>query len=297
MSIERIENDTTNLDIYKPQGFPQSCMLEMGELTCMRGELHAKRLEQNTSRIFTESSSTLQYGRNFLASLSNLTVFDFDGINETALNAIVTSNRALSFLEQADLENLTVRVRETEIYIERLSNNTSILLTNVTSTYAAAESEYNRSNLLNLRFNDLEMDLNSIRSDITELENASNYTTEAVVIKNEVVIILGVLQSVNDSLKQIEGDVLPVVEKVEMLSNITQETENIIENTESQSKRLHYNNIYFRVSCRMFCRGRGTVMGVGTIDHAKHTATRGSGGMLPKKCFKFRPSEVASGSF
>ena len=257
MLMERIEDYSTNLDIYKPQDFPQSCMLEMGELTCMRGELHAKRLEQNTSRIITESSSTLQYGRNFLASLSNLTVFDFDGINETALNAIVTGNRALSFLEQADLENLAVRVRETENNIQRLSDNTSILLTNVMSTYAAAESEYVRSILLDLRFNDLEMDLNSIRSDITELENASNYTTEAVGIENQVAMILGVLQSANDSLRQIEGDVLPVVEKVEMLSNITQETENIIENTESQSKRLHYNNIYIRVSCRIFCRGEG----------------------------------------
>ena len=255
--MERIEDYGTNLDIYKPQNFPQSCMLEMGELTCMRGELHAKRLEQNASRIIAESSSTLQYGRNFLDSLSNLTVFDFDVINETALNAIVTGNRALSFLEQADLENLAVQVRETEINIQTLSDNTSILLTNVTSTYAAAESEYNRSILLDLRFNDLEMDLNSITSDITELENASNYTTEAVMIENQVAMLLGVLQNVNDSLKQIEGDVLPVVEKVEMLSNITQETENIIENTESQSNRLHYNNIHIRVYTGCFAGGGG----------------------------------------
>ncbi len=232
---EQLTFYSTNLDQFLPSEYPSTCMPGLTEdLSCLEGEIHANNLEENSSRIVSESFTTRRYASEFLASLASLPDIDFDGINRTAMEAIVTGNETFVTLEQTGLDELTSDVEETRLDINTLSNNVSSLLTNVKQTLLEAEIQFNRSVVLQNDLTDIENDFNEILLDISVLENTQNYSIEAVNISNRMGMVHDTLDVVNVTNGVVEQDIEAVnVSLIEVISTI-EETELILNYSERE---------------------------------------------------------------
>ena len=236
LSLERqVEDYSTNLDRVSPVNYPSACLPGPTEvLSCLEGEIHSNSLEENSSRIVSESFATLLNANEFLASLADLPTIDFDDINRTATEAIVIGNNALTDLAQSDLNELISSVDQTRLDIDTLSVGVSSLLTDVRQTLLETEIQFNRSVNFENELAVIEDDFSVIKSGIVVVDNTRNYSIEAVDISNTMRMVHDTLDLVNTTIGNIEQDVSVVNETVMETVSVIEETEMILDYSEEQ---------------------------------------------------------------
>ena len=237
----RVKGYSNELDKYIPSGYPSICMLGPMENTmCTISELHAKNLELNSSRIVSESIATRLYARDFLDNLAELPLIDFDGINRTATEAISISSATLIGLDNTGIVELADNVERSRIDTETLYTNVTTLLSDAKQTLTDTQTELNRSILIQAQLADVQIDLSTIQTGISQLEATQNYTTEAIAVTDRMSTVQSVLDSVNATLDNVRRDIDQVDEVVTETVNAIKETEEIMSYSEEQGMSVLY---------------------------------------------------------
>ena len=223
-----------NLQRHLPPNYPQTCSRDTRNLTCTRGEQHAMALRDNSTYIREESMMTVTFAKQFIDDLSDLPDIDFEQINRTAIEAIVTSNESLTILRMTDLGVIGNLADGVFLKVATLKNDSNSLLSRSQSLVEIGEVEYNRSQELYSQFASLQSDLEMIEVEVQLLEKQPNYTAEAGLLEQEAILLLSSLQSTNRTLVNVEGELPSLESDILKLKQTVSETERVLQETTNQ---------------------------------------------------------------
>lgn len=191
-------------------------------------------LRDNLTYIREESMVTVTFAKQFIDDLSDLPDIDFEQINRTAIEAIITSNESLTILGMTDLGVIGNLADDVFLKVETLKNDSNSLLSRSQSLVEIGEVEYNRSQELYSQFTSLQSDLEMIEVEVQLLEKQPNYTAEAGLLEQEAILLLSSLQSTNRTLVKVEGELPSLESDILKLKQTVSETERVLQETTNQ---------------------------------------------------------------
>ena len=191
-------------------------------------------LRDNSTRIHEESITTVTYAKQFINDLSDLPDIDFEEINSTAIEAIITANESLTILGMTDLGVLGNLADDVFLKVATLRNDSISLLSHSQFLVEIGEVEYNRSQELYSQYTNLQSDLEMIEVEVQLLEKQPNYTAEAGLLEQQAVLLLSSLQSTNRTLVNVEGELPSLESDILKLKQTVSETERVLQETTNQ---------------------------------------------------------------
>lgn len=191
-------------------------------------------LRDNLTYIREESMVTVTFAKQFIDDLSDLPDIDFEQINRTAIEAIITSNESLTILGMTDLGIIGNLADDVFLKVSTLKNDSNSLLSRSQSLVEIGEVEYNRSQELYSQFASLQSDLEMIEVEVQLLEKQPNYTAEAGLLEQEAILLLSSLQSTNRTLVNVEGELPSLESDILKLKQTVSETERVLQETTNQ---------------------------------------------------------------
>lgn len=222
-------------DNYLPLSYPAPCQLGPSDhMTCLSGELHAKQIELNSSRIIIESESTRNHAKAFLEGLMDPPIVDFNDINVTATNAIAIGEEVISQLQSTRLTELAVNATDTQTYINNLSVNVSLLMDETELSLSRAHEQYNMSIVLQQDLLHTQNGINRVQDNVRELEMTQNYSEVSFDIIERMSTAQQSLDIVNTTINTLEEDTVVIGRVLDDLEDTIQETRDTLDYAEEE---------------------------------------------------------------
>ena len=235
---DTLEQYWTNLSPYLPPLYPGNCSVVDNQY-CTAGERHYLSLADNVTLIQLSSADTLTHARRFLTNLSNVSDAGFDYINITAKSGIELSQAVLESLRDVDLVSLESFTNSLRSDIIGINSETLMLIPDTEKLRNDSLEQYDRSIELRDQYESLFADFNALRSEVSNFESPTNFTLESNVIKEDADQLILDLDAINTSVNSDRVKVISLNEEVDNISNIINKTNDDIEFTLSEGKKMN----------------------------------------------------------
>ena len=228
-----VDEYSSELDQFRPTGYPGVCSSTSGPSSCMAGELQAQHLAQNSTKIVSTSYTTIVVAEEFLSHLPD---FDFDEVRSIASEAINISNAVLEITASSDVMEVYSEANISRQRANEIEQNANTQLGISADALAEAMHEQERSVTLLGKTSQVSNTLTEVVGNITLLQNQPNYTSEAITLSERASAVISDLQNIEGRLFGVETGASEVSDKLSNISGVLDETSVVLDDTDALSK-------------------------------------------------------------